>query len=100
MRGKPPITLSDDARKRAIASIRRYFDENLESEIGDLKAELVLDYFLAEHGPTVYNQAIADARSFFDERSADLGALCYHSEFTFWDKLPMIARTRGNTNRH
>jgi hypothetical protein len=36
MRGKAPITLSDDARKRAIASIRRYFDENLESEIGPL----------------------------------------------------------------
>ncbi|MHB1070919.1 MAG: DUF2164 family protein [Gemmatimonadaceae bacterium] len=37
--------------------------------------------FLAEHGPTVYNKAIADARAFFDERSADLGAICYHEEF-------------------
>lgn len=85
MRGKPGITISDDARKRAIASIRRYFEENLDTEFGDLKAALMLDYFLAEHGPTVYNQAIADAKSFFDERSADLGALCYHSEFPFWE---------------
>ena len=28
------------ARKRAIASIRRYFDDNLDIEIGDLKASL------------------------------------------------------------
>ena len=84
MRDKAPIAIPDDARKRAIASIRRYFDENLDIEIGDFKAELVLDYFLAEHGPTVYNQAIADARSFFDERSADLGAICYTTEFPFW----------------
>jgi uncharacterized protein (DUF2164 family) len=85
MRDKAPITISDGARKQAIASIRRYFAENLDQEIGDLKAALALDYFLAEHGPTIYNQAIADARAFFDERAADLGAICYHAEFPFWN---------------
>ncbi len=84
MRGKPAITISDDARKRAIISMQRYFADELELEIGDLKAALVLDYFLAEHGPTVYNKAIADARAFFDERSADLGAICFHEEFPFF----------------
>jgi uncharacterized protein (DUF2164 family) len=86
MRGKPSITIPEGARKRAIASIQRYFADNLELEIGDLKAALVLDYFLAEHGPTIYNKAIADARDFFDERAADLGAICYHAEFPFWDE--------------
>jgi len=76
--------MSDEARARAIASIQRYFADHLELEIGDLKATLVLDYFLAEHGPTVYNTAIADAKSFFDERSADLAAICYHEEFPFF----------------
>lgn len=84
MRGKPPITLPDDARKQAIASIRQYFAAELGQEIGDLKAALVLDYFLVELGPAVYNKAIADARSFFDERAADLGALCQHDEFPYW----------------
>ena len=88
MRGKGSVTIPDEARKRAVASIRRYFEENLEIEIGDFKADLVLDYFLAEHGPTVYNQAIADARSFFDERSSDLGAICYNAEFPFWASKP------------
>lgn len=85
LRDTTRIPISDDARKRAIASIRRYFAENLDDEIGELKAALFLDYILTEHGPTIYNQAIADAKSFFDERSADLGAVCYRTEFAFWD---------------
>ncbi len=84
MRGKAAITLSDDTRKQAIASIRRYFADELGQEIGELKASLVLDYVLVELGPAVYNKAIADAKSFFDERAADLGALCHHEEFQFW----------------
>jgi uncharacterized protein (DUF2164 family) len=84
MRDKPPIEISDRARELAIASIRRYFDENMDEKIGDLKAALLLDYVIAELGPAIYNQAIADARKFFDERSADLGAVSYQSEFPFW----------------
>ena len=84
MRGKPPVALSDDARKHAVASIRRFFREDLDQDIGDLKASLVLDYFLKEIGATVYNIAIADAKAFFVERTADLGALCHREEFTYW----------------
>lgn len=84
MRGKPPIVLSDDARKQAVASLRRYFQEELGQEVGDLKASFLLDYFLAEVGPTVYNTAIADAQKFFAERTADLGALLHREEFTYW----------------
>jgi uncharacterized protein (DUF2164 family) len=86
VRGKPPISIPDDAKKRAVASIQRYFAEELEQDIGDLKAALVLDYILSEHGPTIYNQAIADARKFFDERAADLPAICYHGEYPWWGK--------------
>lgn len=67
-RDKPSIQLSDDARKRAIASIRQYFRTELGEDIGDLKGALMLDFFLAEIGPAVYNTAIADAKSFFDDR--------------------------------
>jgi uncharacterized protein (DUF2164 family) len=84
MRDKPPITISDKAREQAIASIRRSFDENMDEKVGDLKAALFLDYILAEHGPAIYNQAIADARQFFDERSADLGAVGFQAEFPYW----------------
>jgi uncharacterized protein (DUF2164 family) len=84
MRKKQSVTLPDEARKNAVASIRRYFSEELDQDIGDLKAGLVLDYFLAEIGASVYNAAIADAQTFFSERSADLGALCHRDEFAYW----------------
>jgi uncharacterized protein (DUF2164 family) len=86
MRGKPPIVLSEDAKDRALASIKRYLLEDMEQEIGDLKAELLLDFFVREIGPTVYNHAITDARAFFEERAADLEGICYQAEFPYWPK--------------
>ena len=91
MRGKPPLTLPDDARKRAIASIQRFFGDELGQDIGDLKASTVLDYFLVELGPVVYNKAVADATTFFAERASDLGALAYQDEFSYW---PAATRRR------
>lgn len=84
MRGKPTIELSGEARTRARASLKRYFAEHLDEDIGDLKADLLLAYVLEEFGPTIYNQAIADARAFFEERAADLDGVCYRAEFPFW----------------
>lgn len=87
-RDRKPIEIADAARKQAIGSIRRYFTENLDDDIGDLKAALLLDYILAEIGPTIYNQALADARRFFEERAADLDAMGYQAEFPFWARSP------------
>ena len=96
MRGEPPIDISPESRARAIASIRRFFAEELEHEIGDLKAGLVFDYIVAEHGPLIYNQAIVDARAFVEERLVDLAAVCYRSEFPFWNETrrPETRRSR------
>lgn len=80
-RAKREITLQDATRKQAVAALQQYFTDNMDEPIGDLKAGLLLDFILSELGPTVYNQAIADARAFFEERASDLGAICYHEEF-------------------
>ena len=34
-----PVSLDRETRKQMIASIKRYFAENLDDEIGELKAE-------------------------------------------------------------
>jgi uncharacterized protein (DUF2164 family) len=47
---------------------------------------LLLDYVLGEIGPSIYNQAIADARRFFEERAADLDGICYRAEFPYWPR--------------
>jgi uncharacterized protein (DUF2164 family) len=81
MRNKPSIVLPEAARKQAIAGLRQYFAANLDEEIGDLKAGLLLDFILTELGPSVYNQGLADARGFFEERSNDLAAILSRDEF-------------------
>jgi len=84
MRGEPAITISSEAREHATASIRRYLAEQLDVNVGEMQADFLLRYFLEEIGPTVYNQAIAEARAFIEERVADLDATCYRAEFPFW----------------
>ena len=81
-----PITLSDEVRRKLIASVKRYFLESLEQEIGDLKAELVLEFCLEEICPTVYNQAIADAQAYFLTKVDDIEGSCFEPEFSHWKK--------------
>lgn len=78
------ISLPEEARKRALKSLKRYFEERLEEEIGDLQATLLLEFFLEELAPTVYNQAIMDAQAFLQGRIGDLEASCYQEEFRYW----------------
>ncbi len=80
------IKLNKDVEQRLLASIQRYCAENMDEEVGELKARLLLDYCLREIGPSVYNQAILDAQSALQERIADIETVCYETEFSYWKK--------------
>jgi uncharacterized protein (DUF2164 family) len=81
-----PVALSDDTTEKALASIRRYAAEQLDQEIGELQARLLLEFFLKEIAPSVYNAAIADAQTYLRDRVADLEGACYAPEFGYWPK--------------
>jgi len=78
------IKLSKETRQALIASVKRFFAEDMEDEIGDLKASLVLDFCVQEIGPSIYNQAIADAQAHMQEKVTDLDETCFEPEFTYW----------------
>ena len=80
------IKLSDETSQRVISSIKRYVSENMEEEIGDLKASMMLDFFLEEIGPSIYNKAIADAQAHMHERVGDLDGSCFEPEFGYWKR--------------
>ena len=80
------IKLSPETTKQLVASIKRYAAENLDEEIGDLKAGLLLEYCLKEIGPSIYNQAIADAQAYLTGRVADLEGVCHEEEFGYWPR--------------
>jgi uncharacterized protein (DUF2164 family) len=80
------VKLADETVKRLVASIKRFFEEEMDEPVGDLKALRVLDFCLREIAPSVYNQAIADAQGYITERVADLSGSTYEVEFDYWKK--------------
>ena len=78
------ITLTPETTKRLHGSIKRFAAEHLDEEIGDLKAALVFDFVMKEIAPTIYNHAIADAQTYFQERVTDLDGVCYEPEIGYW----------------
>ncbi len=81
------IELPKEARSQAIASIKRYFEENMTEPIGDLPAGLLLNFFVEEIGPVIYNQAIADAQSRMQQRVSDLNGELFAFEFQYWPNI-------------
>ena len=67
------IEISKEARAQAIASIERYFRENMDEKIGNVAAGGLLGYFLEELGPVVYNKAVADVQERLDTYGAEDG---------------------------
>ena len=81
------IELSKEAHADAIASIQQYFERNLPEPIGELAAGLLLNFFLEEIGPAIYNKAVADAQARLAMRVADLSGELYEDEFQYWPRV-------------
>ena len=88
------IDLSKKSRADAIASIQRYFEENMPEPIGELPAGLLLDFFLEEVGPVIFNRAVADAQTRMQLRVADLTGELYVDELQYWPRLEAKRRKR------
>ena len=76
------IRFPSERRAEVVTAIRNYFETELDEPIGDLKATLLFEFLLGEIGPTVYNQAIADAQAWMQERVTDLDVNLYAPEST------------------
>jgi uncharacterized protein (DUF2164 family) len=81
------IELSKESRQQIIASIERYFQENMEEKIGNVAAGALLGFFLEELGPLVYNKAVADVQERLQLRVAELDIEIHEDEFQYWRKF-------------
>ena len=88
------IEIPKGARKEAIASIERYFQENMEEPIGNVAAGALLGFFLEELGPLVYNKAVADVQERLQARVAEVDIEVHEDEFTYWRVRDRTRRTR------
>jgi uncharacterized protein (DUF2164 family) len=81
------IELNKDVRAQAIASIERYFKENMDERIGNIQAAALLNFFVEEVGASIYNQAVADAQERLQMRVMELDIECHEDEFGYWRKF-------------
>ena len=88
------IEIPDEARKRAIASIERYFSENMEERIGNVAAGALLGFFLDEIGPLVYNRAVADVQERLQMRVMEVDIELHVDEFDYWRKYEKARKRR------
>jgi uncharacterized protein (DUF2164 family) len=88
------IELGKEARKEAIASIERYFRENMDEPIGNVAAGGLLGFFLEEIGPAIYNQAVADAQERLQARVSELDIEVHEDEFQYWRKYGAQGKAR------
>jgi uncharacterized protein (DUF2164 family) len=93
------IELPKEERADAIGSIKRYFQENMPEPIGDLAAGLLLNYFLEEVGPLIYNKAIADAQTRMQQRVTDLDGELYAEPFQYWPKIDRKRKNQPNASQ-
>lgn len=89
-----PIELPRDARQQAIASIERYFQEELDQRIGNIAAGALLGFVVEEIGPLIYNQAVREVQERLLERVQELDIEFHEDELQYWRRRQAAAKGR------
>jgi uncharacterized protein (DUF2164 family) len=66
------IRLSPERRAGLMSAIKEYFSAEFDESLSDFRAEGLLEFFVRELGPPVYNQGVRDAASFMQEKLTDI----------------------------
>jgi uncharacterized protein (DUF2164 family) len=74
------VQLTDERRDRLVLGVQQLFREEFERDLSDFQAARLVDFFLREMGPSVYNQAVQDARAFVLTKLDDLDGEVYAPE--------------------
>ena len=74
------IEFSKDETRAMVADLRRYFTNELDQELGQLPAELLLDFFADQIGAYFYNRGLYDAQAAFAAKMDDVSDAIYSLE--------------------
>lgn len=66
------IKLSKEKRDDMISSIKTYFYEEKDEELGDLAASLMLDFIIDKLSNEFYNQGVFDSYRYINERAEEM----------------------------
>lgn len=80
------IELTPVELEQVIPSLQKFFREEFEQELSEMKARFLLEYFLKEVGPFAYNKGVKDAEQYFRSKTEDLTGICYEDPLTYWTR--------------
>jgi uncharacterized protein (DUF2164 family) len=74
------IRLSAERRAALLRAVKDYFEAEFDDTLSDFRAEALLDFFVRELGPPVYNQGVRDAAQFVQEKLGDIEGEVYERD--------------------
>ena len=74
------IRLTPDRRAALLQAIAAYFATEFDEPLSAFRAEGLLDFFVRQLGPPVYNQGVRDAASFIQAKLGDIEGDVYERE--------------------
>jgi uncharacterized protein (DUF2164 family) len=74
------IKLADERRGRLLYTVKEYFAENFDEDLSEFRAEALIDFFIEQLGPAVYNQGVRDACSQIQEKLLDIEGEVFEPE--------------------
>jgi uncharacterized protein (DUF2164 family) len=80
------IELPKATQQEAQASLERYLREHFEEPVGNIASRALLNFFIEEVGPAIYNQAVADVQERLQMRISDLDIEVHEDEFGYWQR--------------
>ena len=74
------IRLSPERRAILLRAIKAHFVAEFDEPISDFRADGLIDFFVRELGPPVYNQGVRDAAGYLQAKLADIEGDVYERE--------------------
>ncbi|GGB37670.1 DUF2164 family protein [Virgibacillus dakarensis] len=69
---KAKFELTKEQKNEMAKRIKGYFERERDEQIGDLAAQLILEFFIEELGPMFYNIAVEDCHTYMTEKLEDM----------------------------
>ena len=66
------IKLTPPIKEKIVYELQSYFENEREEDLGNIGAELLVDFILKEVGPMIYNQALIDVHELMEEKLDDI----------------------------
>jgi uncharacterized protein (DUF2164 family) len=69
----PVVRFSKEETAALVRALQAYFDAELDQKLGDIPAQMLLDFLITTLGPAFYNRGLYDAQAIVAARMDDLG---------------------------